>query len=80
MYAPTDNVVPPRSMLMRLLVRRWVYRHPRIWSAVCFVAGTWLFILGSILCVGGFWWGALLIAIAALELWVGYRIPRSVPG
>jgi hypothetical protein len=50
----------------------------RAWAAVCFAAGTWLFILGGILCSGGFWWGALLIAVAALELWIGYRLLHSV--
>ena len=34
----------------------------------------WLFILGVILCSYGFWWGAALIAVGALELWIAYRL------
>ena len=80
MRASTNNNVPSsQSALMRFLVRRWVYRHPKAWSAVCFVAGTWLVILGTILCAYGFWWGAGLIAIGAFESWIGYRLQHTVP-
>jgi hypothetical protein len=37
-------------------------------------AGAWVFVLGVILCCFGFWWGALLIAVGALELWIAYRL------
>jgi signal transduction histidine kinase len=36
--------------------------------------GLWLFVLGVILCAFGFWWGASLFAVAALELWIAYRL------
>ena len=32
--------------------------------------------LGSIFCVSGHWWGALLSCPAALNLWFAYLIPR----
>ena len=34
MYAPTDNVPPSRSALMRFLVRSREYRHPHVWVRV----------------------------------------------
>jgi hypothetical protein len=77
MHAPTDNVAPSQPLLMRILVRPFVYRHPRAWGGVCLAAGTWVFILGAILCSYGFWWGASLMAVAALELWVAYRLLHS---
>jgi signal transduction histidine kinase len=72
--APADDVIPAQPLLMRILVRRYVYRHPRAWGSVCLAAGSWLVILGTILCVYGFWWGAGLIAVGALELWIAYRL------
>jgi signal transduction histidine kinase len=74
MHAPTDNLTPSRPLIMRILVRPYAYRHPRVFGRVGLAAGTWLLILGVILCAGGFWWGAALIAVAALELWVAYHL------
>ena len=59
---------------MRILLRPAAYRHPKAWGGVCVAVGLWLFVLGVILCSYGFWWGASLIAVAALELWVAYRL------
>jgi hypothetical protein len=77
MRTPTDNVTPSQPLIMRILVRPFVYRHPKAWAGVCFIAGLWVFILGGILFSGGFWWGSLLMAVAALELWIGYRLLSS---
>jgi signal transduction histidine kinase len=33
-----------------------------------------VFVLGLILCAYRFWWGAALIAVGALELWIAYRL------
>jgi hypothetical protein len=79
MYAPTDNVPYPRPLIMRILVRKFVYRHhPKAWAGLAFAAGTWLLILGVILCAVGYWWGAALIAVAALESWVAIHLVQSV--
>jgi signal transduction histidine kinase len=59
---------------MRILLRPAAYRHPKAWGSVCVAVSLWLFVLGVILCSYGFWWGASLIAVAALELWVAYRL------
>jgi signal transduction histidine kinase len=59
---------------MRILLRPAAYRHPKAWGGVCLAVSIWLFFLGFVLCVYGFWWGASLIAVAALELWIAYRL------
>jgi signal transduction histidine kinase len=59
---------------MRILLRPAAYRHPKAWGGVCLAVSIWLFSLGFILCAYGFWWGASLIAVAALELWIAYRL------
>jgi signal transduction histidine kinase len=74
MRALSDNVTPPEPLIMRILVRPAAYRHPKAWGGVCLAVGLWLSVLGVILCSFGFWWGALLIAVAALELWIAYRL------
>jgi signal transduction histidine kinase len=74
MRAPSDTVTPSEPLIMRILVRPSAYRHPKAWGGVCLAVGFWLFILGVILCSYGFWWGALVIAVAALELWIAYHL------
>jgi signal transduction histidine kinase len=82
-FSPTDNVAPKRPLIMRFLVRPAAYRHPRAYGGACLAAGLWLFVLGVILCSYGFWWGAALIAVAVLELWIAFHLlvaplPRRV--
>jgi signal transduction histidine kinase len=72
--AQSDSVTPPEPLIMRFLLRPAAYRHPKAWGGVCLAVGLWLFVLGVILCSFGFWWGALVIAVAALELWIAYRL------
>ncbi len=81
--APGETAARAQPLVMRILVRPLVYRHPRAWGGVCSVAGLWVFILGVILCAYRFWWGTALIAVGALELWVAYHLllaplPRRV--
>src|ERR1700734_4289049 len=83
MLAPNDDTPPRRPLIMRILVRPAAYRHPRAYGGVCLAAGLWVLFLGVILCAYGFWWGAALIAVGALELWVAYHLllaplPRRV--
>ena len=72
--ASSESVARAQPLAMRILVRPSVYRHPRAWGSVCSVAGLWVFVLGIILCSNRFWWGAALIAVGALELWIAYRL------
>ena len=74
MRASDDNVTRPEPLVMRVLLRPSAYRHPKAWGSACLAAGLWLVILGAILCSYGFWWGAGLIAVAGLELWIAYRL------
>jgi len=74
MRSSSDNAAPSEPLIMRILVRPAAYRHPKAWGGVCMAVGLWLFVLGVILCSYGFWWGASLMAVAALELWVAYRL------
>ena len=76
MNASTDNIARSQPLAMRILVRRFVYRHPKFWGSVCLPVGLWLVILGIILCAYGFWWGAGLMAVGALETWIAYRLLR----
>ena len=84
MSAPADNVTPKRSVLMRLLVRSWEYRHPRVWVNVRMACG--LFNLGLGILFGAYagqlgswaWLAALPLAGAALIFWTAYRLQQTV--
>ncbi len=78
MHAPAGNVVPRQPSILRILVRPFIYRHPKAWGSMYLAVGTWLVILGAVLCSAGLWWGAALIAVGALELWIAYHLLRSV--
>jgi predicted phage tail protein len=73
-----ENVT--RSLIMKLPAGAVVFRHPKAWGSLCLAVGTWLVFLGAILCGYGFWWGAALIAVAALELWIAFHLLSSGQG
>jgi len=50
--------------------------HPQAMAGVRFASGIWLLGPGALLRSQG-WWGALLIAAAALLFRVGYRLRAS---
>jgi signal transduction histidine kinase len=72
--ASIESVARAQPLVMRILVRRSAYRHPRAFGGVCTAAGLWLVFLGIILVSYRFWWGAALVAVGALELWIAYRL------
>ena len=74
MQAPEGDVPAQESLLIRILIKRFLYRHPKAWGSAYLVAGCVHVFLGLILSAYGFWWGTGLIAIAALELWVAHRL------
>jgi hypothetical protein len=84
MYASTDHVLPPRSVLMRLLVRSSEYRRPRPWVRVRLTCGAFNLFLGALLLGAAPWLGsltwlaALPLAGAALIFWTAYRLQASV--
>jgi hypothetical protein len=74
MHAPTDNVTPPRSVLMRLPGWSMVFRHPRPWTGVLFASGSWNLFLGILTLSYGYWLGLLPLAGSAVVFWAGTRI------
>lgn len=91
MRAPTGDLpppkpapTPPQPLLMRLLVRSWDYRRPRVWVRVRFACGVWNLLLGILLLVSGPWLGPLawlgLVPLAGslLLFWTGYRLRRYI--
>jgi hypothetical protein len=79
MYAPTDNVPPSRSVLMRLLlVRSWEYRHPKACAGVRFACAVFNLGLGVLMLSYGYWVGAVLLVGAALVFWTAYCLQTSV--
>jgi len=55
MYTP-NNVPPPRSALMRFLVRSREYRHPQAWVRVRVACGVFNLGLGVLLLASGHCW------------------------
>jgi hypothetical protein len=78
MYAPGPVPAPPRSVLMRLLVRSWEYRHPRAWAGFRFAAGVWNLVLGVLLLSYGFWLGLVPLVGSVLIFWTAYRLQSGV--
>jgi hypothetical protein len=78
MYAPTGNAAARRSVLMRLLVRSWEYRHPHAWASFRFAAGIWNLGLGVLLLSYGYWVGVVPLLGSVLVLWTAYRLQSSV--
>ncbi len=76
MRAPADNVPSSQPVLMRLLVRSWEYRRPRLAVGVRIASGIFNVVLG----VSGplALLGLLPWAGAALIFWTVYRLQASV--
>ena len=84
MHAPAGNIRrPPRSVLMRFLVRSWEYRRPRLWVGVRVACGIFNVVLGVLLLasvrrLGSLTWlAALPLAGAALIFWTVYRLQQD---
>jgi hypothetical protein len=84
MSAPADSVTPKRSVLMRLLVRSWEYRHPRVWVNVRMACGLFNLGLGILFVayagqLGSWaWLAAVPLAGAVLIFWTAYRLQQTV--
>jgi signal transduction histidine kinase len=83
MHAPNESAPGSRPVLMRLLVRSWEYRRPRLWVRVRFAAGVFNVALGVLLLAAVHWLGpltalaALPLAGAALIFWTVYRLQQD---
>jgi hypothetical protein len=86
MHAPTANLPPSRSVLMRFLVRSREYRDPRLWVRVRVACGIFNLALGVMLLASGRWIGSLAwlgvvpLAGAAVIFWTAQRLRTSVAG
>ena len=84
MHTPTNSVPGSRPVLMRLLVRSWEYRRPRLAIGVRVAAGVFNVALGVALLAASPWLGplallaALPLAGAALIFWTARRLQASV--
>ena len=73
MRAPDDSVPPQRSVLERILIRSWEYRHLRFWGGFRIVAGIILLFCGVLtLGSGAYGWAAVFLVPAALNFALGY--------
>jgi len=83
MYAPADSIPPSRPILMRVLVRSWEYRRPRLAVGVRIACGIFNVVLGVVLLASVRWLGpltllaALPLAGAALIFWTVYRLQHD---
>jgi hypothetical protein len=78
MREATDNIKPRRSVLMRLLVRSWEFRHPQAWLAFRLICGLWNVYLGAVLLSYGYWLGFVPLAGSALIFWTARYIYVTV--
>jgi hypothetical protein len=84
MYAQNDDAPSSRLVLMRLLVRSWEYRRPRLWVGVRVACGIFNVALGVLLLASVRWLGpltwlaALPLAGAVLVFWTARRLQASV--
>lgn len=71
------------NVIMRILVRSFEYRRPRVWVRIRFAAATFNLGLGVLLVASSPWlgplaWlGAVPLAGAALLFWTGSRLQSS---
>jgi signal transduction histidine kinase len=76
---PTGSSGPPgvpRSLLMRLTVRSWEYRHPRAWAGFRLACGVWNLGLGIVLLAYGYWFGSVPLLGSVLIFWTVYRLQQ----
>ena len=72
MRASDDSVPSQRSVLERILIRSWEYRHLRFWAGLRIVGGLVLAFCGvATLSVNAYGWTALFLVPAAFLLAFG---------
>ena len=86
MSAPADSSPPTRPVLMRLLVREFEYRRPRLFAGVRIASGIFNLVFGIALLASFHWAGGLALlgvlplAGAALIFWTVRRLQASAQG
>lgn len=77
MQTTTQDDTDQRPLVVRILVKRFLLRHPVAWGGGYATAGVVHVLLGVILTAYRYWWGTGLIGIGALELWVANQLLRT---
>jgi hypothetical protein len=78
MHVPDESAPPRRSVLERILIRSWEYRHLRLWAGMRIGGGIALTVCGVLtLSFGGsdtktYGWAAWFLVAAALNVAFGY--------
>ena len=73
MHGPANDVPSRRSVLERILIRSWEYKHLRFWVGYRVVAGLVLFMCGVLtLSYRSYGWAALFLVPAALNFAFAY--------
>jgi signal transduction histidine kinase len=82
-YTLSDDFLRSRPIAMRILVRSWEYRRPRLWVAVRLASGIFNVVLGVVLLAGVqylgalTWLAALPLAGAVLIFWTVDRLQQD---
>jgi len=74
MGIPTEVINARQSLITRMLVKRFLYRHPKAWGGMYLAAGGVHVFLGLVMSAYGYRWAPGLIAVGVLELWVAYKL------
>jgi hypothetical protein len=73
MRAQADNVPSRRSVLERVLIRSWEYRHLRFWVGYRIAVGSILLFFGILtLAYRSYGWAAVFLVPAALNFAFAY--------
>ena len=75
--SPAPAASRPVRWIARWVVTPFGLRHVRGIAVIRYLVAGWLVLLGSVVCVLGYWWGALLFPTAAAVGALAYWVPRS---
>jgi hypothetical protein len=73
--------VTTHGLLMRTrrqkLYSAWALSHSHAVITIRVISGIWLVVLSGILCTIGYWWGLVLLLVAALHFYLAYHLARA---
>ena len=77
---PTNQVESrasqPARWVLQHIASEFGRRHVKGVAVIRYLVAAWLVGLGLVFCLLGYWWGALLFVVAALNAWLAYYMPR----
>jgi hypothetical protein len=78
MYAPYEQAANSRSLIMKILVRRFVYRAPKFWVGVALVSALLAIPVGLFLCAHGWLgYGLPLLAVGTYHILIAHRVASA---